>query len=949
MNRLYAVNKAEQQRAHLHHLLSLLPNPPADVAEVHRVQDWLADYHTHRHSSRHSVVHHSPSDSTVHAHRKHSPVDKAHSIVPTPRPPPRHRSRRSTYDTGCAHVTNAEDKAECYFRLREIFTSMAPNSEQHLDYKNLLILHRQHDRQILQLNDSFYNLYTGVKQTNRDILTNQNILIKSYHTLNASMFQLYHRLDLRMREGIQNHSKQLKSLVFATNLNALFSSYHASHVTLNFAKLVARDFILSRFEQQLNAIQLRKLTPALVNSTYLRTLLSSIQKDVHTRSSEWEVITDLPLSGAYALPDVKFSNTPSHICIQVPVLFHMRAVQPKALYRIESVPVPVQSSSKGARDYTYILDLPSYMGVSSSSYVALTLDDVVTCSHIGNVYYCPGTFLEHTFHSSQIPHCAPAIYFNASSSNIHQVCSVDYHYDHTPPMSLLDGGSHYLLAGLHEKPWSLVCGSTSRVVPLPTSDYVLFSKDQLCHCSLTAGPYFLPRQFDRCSDTAANFSFSFALNRVVYDYFIGLNVSLPDLDTALLSSLTSYQVALSFPTPLIDTSIPSVISDNVLSPLPFVKVQRLNDTIFHSTKPPSHALFPNDVRFVAHKEYISHLLNFHDVGTVILMIVSSVLSLLLTVGLGYGAFRCFRHLQAKSLSPPERHAQDHHRYKKRIGRAASALPAVVGALGAPEVAAIGAALNIISSQAKASAAPIPTFPVQIVSPVPPTESLVDVGARMFREHEIAWTVMFASALFSGFCWTLYNLFKYRSNFLPSLFPLLPKFMPQSLHCRSDLFIHITDNRTGNALVAYLQPIGFPPVDLRTYGSLCLGQIRPVYRLCRLHGLRIDWADFSLYNVDLSVKFPLETFATLSVFSHVTFQDLDSAHVSIRLCGRYLEHIVPVKQTSRVPPLLPAFDPSAPPPTYDSEFVSLPKRTHTRLVRGSTLASSPLGGMERTRP
>ena len=92
-----------------------------------------------------------------------------------------------------------------------------------------------------------------------------------------------------------------------------------------------------------------------------------------------------------------------------------------------------------------------------------------------------------------------AIFYKLPREVILQNCDVKYYYNTSALPSVLDGGSHLVLANmLNEK--RLICSyDQGLATPLPTSSYALVSRDILCHCHLQVGLTYVLKSVVSCN------------------------------------------------------------------------------------------------------------------------------------------------------------------------------------------------------------------------------------------------------------------------------------------------------------------------------------------------------------------------------------------------------------------------------------------------------------------
>ena len=107
------------------------------------------------------------------------------------------------------------------------------------------------------------------------------------------------------------------------------------------------------------------------------------------------------------------------------------------------------------------------------------------CKKIRGTFYCEELFL--VKHKTKLS-CESAIFYNLTRDVILENCNFRYFYNITVLPSILDGGSHILLANMLN-PKRLICTYDQGLAkPLPTSSYALVSRDILCYLSFTNRP-----------------------------------------------------------------------------------------------------------------------------------------------------------------------------------------------------------------------------------------------------------------------------------------------------------------------------------------------------------------------------------------------------------------------------------------------------------------------------
>ena len=140
------------------------------------------------------------------------------------------------------------------------------------------------------------------------------------------------------------------------------------------------------------------------------------------------------------------------------------------------------------------------------------------CKRVRHTYFCEELFLvkHKTKHSYE-----SALFCDLPRETLLQNCQVNYYYNTTVQPSVLDGGTHIVLANmLNEK--RLICSYAQGLArPLPSSPYALVSRDILCHCHVQIGLTYVLK-----SIAAYNVSqvptIHYSANLAFWDYFHSL-------------------------------------------------------------------------------------------------------------------------------------------------------------------------------------------------------------------------------------------------------------------------------------------------------------------------------------------------------------------------------------------------------------------------------------------
>ena len=135
------------------------------------------------------------------------------------------------------------------------------------------------------------------------------------------------------------------------------------------------------------------------------------------------------------------------------------------------------------------------------------------------------------------------------------MCTFDYYYNTTVTPTVLDGGTHILLANMLS-PKRLVCSQDLHMAhPVPSYPYVLMNRSLLCNCHLQSGLTYLLESLGSCSPSL-KFIMYFTMNST-FNYFMSLfGLSANDTtSTELISNEHVFDIFL-------NNSLPPLLMDN---------------------------------------------------------------------------------------------------------------------------------------------------------------------------------------------------------------------------------------------------------------------------------------------------------------------------------------------------------------------------------------------------
>ncbi len=754
-------------------------------------------------------------------------------------------------------------------------------------------------------------------------LLNQTILY-----VNSSMHALADRIVTQLTtitEPVEKlyHSQIVQDLFQAQNQFITFEATRRQH---------QRRATVQKFRDFLQAARTHHFTPSIANTTFLLSLLHTLQTTEIEEYRNWQLLL-LPDALHYLqLQQVQITNNAFHLTGRFPIYYKPNTQPLHTVYNVQSTPLPAKprptDSSGGRYDYTVLDHVPDLLAVSDSTTLQLSQSDLQQCHEVQGNYYCSGTFLSFPAHLAP---CIAKIFLGHPPEQVSDVCTVSYEFAKAPQPAILDSDRFLLLSDLHHFPWNLVCGDTHRAMPLTPQPFAVLDKIHLCHCALTCGPFHFSKLPLGCPETDhfPDFKFQFIPNAFVYGALSNIpDYNLSQFSPESLTQLSDHPIYFGFTPPKVADLVPHDSQGKFLTPPVLPKRLPLNETLHAPYTEKTY--FHDFSHLIARthsgiRDLFKHGTTHQKVAMALKIVFGSLFSIAFLVGIGF----LIRMVILKK-HPRIRRNRQSNMNRRMLNRVVKAAPIVAAGASGGQSAAILTALNVLSQNAQtAHANPIPTPPTPAVMDVflTTTDSASTLIETM-KMHEIMWTVGFALVLIASIVLFLWKRCQYRSNILPSLFPIFPRSVLHHGVCRCDLFLHISSHVTGEVLVAHLQPCGLSPFDIFLSQALSRDRIT-IQTSCLPSCIRptkidIDWTDIILYD-KFDRHIPLRNFAIASIFTTSDLKEIDPSHpYSVQLMGRFLGHCMNVKIKPRSAPrnrTAPAFPgPSTPaftdePPSY----------------------------------
>ena len=284
------------------------------------------------------------------------------------------------------------------------------------------------------------------------------------------------------------------------------------------------EWLLQHSEELLDSIGILStghLPPLLFPPTVLRNITNNAINLVHKLHPDYVLAIDHVI----AYYDMKLAtfgvDHENNMIIAFPIFVKDHTSKPNTLYGIETVKVPIPDKNEAANSYSEVRYSKPYLAINDNYYIQLKIQELRMCKQIRHTYYCEELFL--VKHKSKC-NCEGDIFYNLTSDVVYSVCQFKYFYNTTVAPSVLDGGSHILLANMLS-PKRLVCSNNFHMAhPVPSYPYVLVNRSLLCNFHHESGLTYVLKSLGSCS-TKDRFTMYFSINSAFNHYMSNFGFS----------------------------------------------------------------------------------------------------------------------------------------------------------------------------------------------------------------------------------------------------------------------------------------------------------------------------------------------------------------------------------------------------------------------------------------
>ena len=154
-----------------------------------------------------------------------------------------------------------------------------------------------------------------------------------------------------------------------------------------------------------------RLSHTVLDPQTLANLLNDLQAQLDEQLEPIWCIAQPNVNHYYSVPLVQFTNTPTHLVLQIPVFLKLKELHVKSLFSIQTVPVPFNAETYDGIDFTFthVNIKDEYIAFSPTNYVLITESELRRCTLLRDIYYCEGNFLTRSYDE---PSCPTSIFLD---------------------------------------------------------------------------------------------------------------------------------------------------------------------------------------------------------------------------------------------------------------------------------------------------------------------------------------------------------------------------------------------------------------------------------------------------------------------------------------------------------------------------------------------------------
>ena len=334
--------------------------------------------------------------------------------------------------------------------------------------------------------------------------------------------------EARTMKKLFQINERLDSLVNYTNSMLTFVNYRRE--SLIYLEMIGNE--LHRLVYGLEKLTNGQLSTAIIPARLLHKFLHKILREVWIQHPQF-VPLYTELHHYYESSMNSYSNDKEHIFIQIPIYFVAANQKPMDLFRIHTVPVPLDIDTYQGKESKYTtLELQyKYLATNGHEYMDVTDAALDSCNTYHMDHLCENL---HVTTDVKELNCAIAIYMDSVETSSHSAkhiqniiktkCRFIYHEVLHPTPTTLQTQDEILFANFPSENWQLICDEiTDRPSFMKGALHTIINLQDLCTCGiLTQEGRFLYESMRSCDspDTEVNLHFTYNRALVSYDNHI---------------------------------------------------------------------------------------------------------------------------------------------------------------------------------------------------------------------------------------------------------------------------------------------------------------------------------------------------------------------------------------------------------------------------------------------
>ena len=345
------------------------------------------------------------------------------------------------------------------------------------------------------------------------------------HRFTRHFKNILHRFkEARTMRKLFQTDERLDSLVNYTNSMMTFVNYRRESLIY----LEKIDNELHRLVYGLEKLTNGQLSTAIIPARLLHKFLHKILREVRIQHPQF-VPLYTELHHYYESSMNSYSNDKEHIFIQIPIYFVATNQKPVDLFRIHTVPVPLDIDTYQSKESKYTtLELQyKYLATNGHEYMDVTDAALDSCNTYHMDHLCENL---HVTTDVKELNCAIAIYMDSVETSSHSAkhiqniiktkCRFIYHEVLHPTPTTLQTQDEILFANFPSENWQLICDEiTDRPSFMKGALYTIINLQDLCTCGiLTQEGRFLYESMRSCDSPDTKVDLHFTYNRALVNY-----------------------------------------------------------------------------------------------------------------------------------------------------------------------------------------------------------------------------------------------------------------------------------------------------------------------------------------------------------------------------------------------------------------------------------------------